>query len=74
MRSPMRPTPRRRPRGRPASKNDKNGIPVPVRADRDRAIQLFFENVPPENLDEAMQLSGDTRFHLCSAKKGFGRS
>jgi hypothetical protein len=55
--------PRRRPRGRPASKKDKNGIPVPVRADRDQAIQLFFENVPPADFDNALQLSGDTRFY-----------
>jgi hypothetical protein len=53
----------RRPRGRPASKKDKNGLPVPVRADRDRAIQLFFENVPPANFDEALQLSGNERFY-----------
>ena len=55
--------PKRRPRGRPASKKDKNGLPVPVRADRDRAIQLFFENVPPADFDDALQLGGNERFH-----------
>jgi hypothetical protein len=53
----------RRPRGRLASKKDKNGLPVPVRADRDQAIQLFFENVPPAAFDEALQLSGNERFY-----------
>ena len=53
----------RRPRGRPASKKDKNGLPVPVRADRDPAIQLFIENVSPANFDVALQVSGNERFH-----------
>jgi hypothetical protein len=57
------PTPIRRPRGRPASKKDKNGLPVPVRADRDPAIQPFFEDIPRADLDSAMLLSGDTRFY-----------
>jgi hypothetical protein len=51
----------RRPRGRPASKRDKNGRPVPVRADRDRAVQCFFEAVP--SFDDAMLMSGDERFY-----------
>jgi hypothetical protein len=42
---------------------DKNGRPVPVRADRDRPIQWFFEEVPSPDLDVAMQLSGDERFY-----------
>jgi hypothetical protein len=56
----------RRPRGRPASKKDKNGLPVPVRADRDPAIQLFIENVSPANFDVALQVSGNERFHRLS--------
>jgi hypothetical protein len=63
MGSPIRPAPRRRPRGRPASKKDKNRRPVPVRADRDRFIQWFFEEVPRTGLDDAMLMSGDKRFH-----------
>src|SRR6516165_51687 len=63
MRSPMRPTRTRRPRGRPAPRRDKNRRPVPVRADRDRPIQWFFEGVPRTALDEALMTSGDERFH-----------
>jgi hypothetical protein len=44
-------------------KQDKNGRPVPVRADRDRPIQWFFEGVPRTALDEALMTSGDERFH-----------
>ena len=62
----MHPAPMRRPRGRPASKKDKNGLPVPVRADRDPAIQLFIENVSPANFDVALQVSGNERFHRLS--------
>lgn len=54
--------PMRRPRGRPASKKDKNGRPMPVRADRDRFIQWFFEGVPGPALNEALMVSGDERF------------
>jgi hypothetical protein len=36
---------------------------VPVRADRDRGIQWFFETVPRSGLDEALQSSGDDRFY-----------
>jgi hypothetical protein len=35
---------------------------VPVRADRDRAIQWFFDAVPRTSLDEALMTSGDERF------------
>ena len=56
-------TPRRRPRGRPSSKKDKNGRPMPVRADRDRFIQWFFEEIPRPGLDDAMLVSGDERFY-----------
>jgi hypothetical protein len=34
-----------------------------VRADRDRPIQWFFEDVPRTALDEALLTSGDERFH-----------
>jgi hypothetical protein len=53
----------RRPRGRPPNKKDKNRRPVPVRADRDRPIQWFFEDVPRTDLDDALLVSGDARFH-----------
>jgi hypothetical protein len=36
---------------------------VPVRADRDRLIQGFFERVPHSDLEEALTMSGDPRFH-----------
>jgi hypothetical protein len=36
---------------------------VPVRADRDRPIQWFFDDVPRPALDEALLTSGDDRFH-----------
>jgi hypothetical protein len=49
------------PGGRAASKKDKNGLPIPVRADRDRFIQWFFESVPPADLNEALMVSGDDR-------------
>ena len=61
------PTPMRRPRGRPASKKDKNGRPMPVRADRDRPMQWFFEDVPRQDLYDAMLLSGDGRFRRLHA-------
>jgi hypothetical protein len=53
----------RRPRGRPASRKDKNRRPVPARADRDRPIQWFFELVPRSGLDEALLSSGEEQFH-----------
>ena len=36
---------------------------MPVRADRDRFIQAFFEEVPSQDFDDAMMTSGDERFH-----------
>jgi hypothetical protein len=35
---------------------------MPVRADRDRFIQWFFEEVPRSGLYDAMLMSGDQRF------------
>src|SRR5262249_45578328 len=55
--------PLQRRRGRPASKKDKNHRPIPIRADRDRPIQWFFEAVPPSDLDDAILMSGDERLH-----------
>jgi hypothetical protein len=55
-------SPSRKP-GRPATRKDKNGRPMPVRADRDRPMQWFFEDVPRSSLDEALLTSGDDRFH-----------
>jgi hypothetical protein len=53
---------------------------VPVRADRDRAIQSFFDVVPRTDFDDALRTSGDDRFDrlyaaLCDAayrKTSFG--
>lgn len=61
------PAPMRRPRGRPASKRDKNGCPMPVRADRDRPLQSFFEEVPRQDFYDAMLLSGDEQFRRLHA-------
>jgi hypothetical protein len=36
---------------------------VPIRADRDRFLQSFFDNVPLSSLDDALLMSGDERFH-----------
>jgi hypothetical protein len=36
---------------------------VPVRADRDRPIQWFFEAVPLPDFEDALQMSGDERFY-----------
>src|SRR2546430_12911787 len=52
-----------KPVGRPATRRDKNGRPMPVRADRDRPVQWFFENIPRATLEEALQLSGDPRLY-----------
>src|SRR5215472_1813306 len=53
--------------GRPPARKDKNGRPMPVRADRDRLVKWFFYYIPQE-FDEAMQMSGDRRFlTLCDA-------
>jgi hypothetical protein len=53
---------RRKP-GRPLTRQDKNGRPMPVRADRDRLMKGFFEAVPRGPLEEAMQVSGDKKFY-----------
>src|SRR5262245_53014539 len=55
-------TQHRRP-GRPSTKKDKNCRSMPVRADRDRPIRWFFQDVPRAEFDQAMQLSGDGRFY-----------
>jgi hypothetical protein len=52
---------RRKP-GRPATHQDKNGRPMPVRADRDRPVQWFFETTPRDKLEEALEGSGDPKF------------
>ena len=49
--------------GRPTTRKDKNGLPVPVRADRDRLLKWFFYYIPRPEFDEVMQLSGDERFY-----------
>jgi len=36
---------------------------MPVRADRDRFIQWFFEAVPGPDFDEALMVSGEERFY-----------
>jgi hypothetical protein len=36
---------------------------VPVRADRDRFVQWFFDYIPRPDFDEAMELSGNKRFY-----------
>ena len=46
----------------PATQNDKNGRPMPVRADRDRPVQWFFEATPREKLEEALEGSDDPQF------------
>jgi hypothetical protein len=43
-----------RKRGRPATRKDKNGLPRPVRPDRNRAIKAFFDFVPRLDLDDAL--------------------
>src|SRR5215467_8831519 len=52
-----------RKRGRPATRKDKHGRSMSVRADRDRPLKWFFEIVPRAAFDEAMALSGDKRFY-----------
>ena len=49
--------------GRPATRKDKHGSSMPVRADRDPIVKLFFEYVPRPHFDGAMQCSGDKRFY-----------
>jgi len=48
--------------GRPATNKDKNGRPIPVRADRDRPVQGFFEAVPRRALENALMTSGYSKF------------
>jgi hypothetical protein len=48
--------------GRPATLQDKNGRAIPVRADRDRPVQWFFEAAPREKLEDALESSGDPKF------------
>jgi hypothetical protein len=48
--------------GRPAILKDKNRRPIPARADRDRPMKWFFEEVPRQDFTDALQLSGDERF------------
>jgi hypothetical protein len=49
--------------GRPSTRKDKNGRSIPVRADRDRLLKWFFDQVPRPDLETAMLVSGDKRFH-----------
>jgi hypothetical protein len=53
-------SPRRKP-GRPATQKDKNGRPMPVRADRDQPMKSFFESIPPATFEEAVWSSGDPK-------------
>src|SRR5215831_10761643 len=48
--------------GRPATLHDKNRRPMPVRADRDRLMKLFFQCVRRPDFDDVLQFSGDERF------------
>src|SRR5262245_7205220 len=48
--------------GRPATLHDKNRRPMPVRADRDRLMKLFFQGVRRPDFDDVLQFSGDERF------------
>src|SRR5215831_13312080 len=47
--------------GRPSTLQDKNGRAIPVRADRDRPVQWFFETTPRDKLEEALESSGDAK-------------
>jgi hypothetical protein len=67
---PAKAAPVRRPHGRPASRKDKNGRPMPVRADRDRPMKWFFEAVPRQDFYDAMLLSGDDRRPRCVKGSG----
>src|SRR5215831_14223353 len=53
---------RHRTPGRPATLQGKNGRPMPVRADRDRLMKLFFQCVRRPDFDDVLQFSGDQRF------------
>src|SRR5262249_21624967 len=49
--------------GRPATQKDKNGRPVPVRADRDRLMKWLFEYLRHHpDFGDVLQFSGDERF------------
>src|SRR5262249_44390266 len=49
--------------GRPATRTDKNGRPMPVRADRDRPINWLFALLRHHpDFGEVLQFSGDERF------------
>jgi len=48
--------------GRPATLHDKNRRPMPVRADRDQLMKLFFQCVPRLEFEDVLQFSGDERF------------
>src|SRR5262249_42314418 len=53
-----------RKRGRPAKLQDKNGRPMPVRADRDRLMKWLFEDLRRRpDFDDVLQFSGDERFY-----------
>jgi hypothetical protein len=54
-------SPRRKP-GRPATHQDKNGRPVPVRADRDQPMKSFFESIPPATFEEVVCVSDEVKF------------
>src|SRR5262245_23230562 len=60
---------RYRKRGRPATRKDKNGRPMPVRADRDRIMTWFFELLRHHpDFGDVLQFSGDERlFRLYDA-------
>ena len=48
--------------GRPSTLQDKNGRAIPVRADRDRPVEWFFETTSRDKLEEALESSGDAKF------------
>jgi hypothetical protein len=48
--------------GRPATQKDKNGRPVPVRADRDQPMKSFFESIPPATFEEVVCVSDEPKF------------
>ena len=52
---------RRKP-GRPSTLKDKNGRPMPVRADRDQPMKWFFESLPHATFEEAVSSSDDPKF------------
>ena len=52
-----------RKRGRPATLQDKNGRPMPVRADRDRPVNWLFALLRHRpDFEDVLQLSGDEGF------------